>query len=109
MHEYQTSLADLAHRVAQLEDALRALHELYSTEPHPLLDEDRLRIKEPFLRRARDAPVSSKSSPASHPASSDGGDADELAVALDSLSVSRLGRSNYIGAAAWTNVSALLC
>jgi hypothetical protein len=109
MHEYQTSLADLAHRIAQLEDALRISHERHSKEPHPLLDEDRLRIKEPFLRQAGDTHDSSKSSSASPQASSDGADANELAASLDTLSIAGLGpgRFNYIGPGAWTSVSAL--
>jgi hypothetical protein len=102
MHEYQTSLMDLANRICQLEDALRVSHGRYSREPHPLLDEDRLRIKEPFLRQTRRSP----DPPAS--GTSDGTGLDELTVSLDTLSVSELGRSRYIGPAAWTNVSAFL-
>jgi hypothetical protein len=112
MHEYQTSLVVLATRIAQLEDALRVSHERNSNEPHPLLDEDRLRIKEPFLRQTHDPLDASKSSPGSHQASSDGNDdgadADNLTASFDTLSVSGLGRVNYAGPAAWTNVSAFL-
>jgi hypothetical protein len=108
MYEYQNSLVDLANRIAQLEDALRVSHGRYSNEPHPLLDEDQLRIKEPFLRQVRQSSDPSISSPGSHQATSDGTGLDELTVSLDTFSVSELGRSNYIGPAAWTNVGAFL-
>jgi hypothetical protein len=105
MYEYQTSLTDLANRIAQLEDALRTSHGRHSTEPHSLLDEAQLRIKEPFLRQARQ----NSGSPASNDAStSDGTGADELAVSLGSLSVSALGRSTYIGRGGWRGVSVFL-
>jgi hypothetical protein len=109
MHEYQISLADLARRIAQLEDALRVSHERHSKEPHPLLDEDRLRIKEPFLRQTGETPDSVKSSStspqASSPANHDGADADGLSESLDSLSVTEFGRSKYHGPVALSSVS----
>jgi hypothetical protein len=112
MHEYQISLADLARRIAQLEDALRVSHERHSKEPHPLLDEDRLRIKEPFLRQAAETPDSFKSnstsSQASSPANHDGADAEGLSESLDSLSVTEFGRSRYNGAVALSSVSRCL-
>jgi hypothetical protein len=106
MHEYQTSLADLAHRIAELEEALRVSHKRYSRMTHPLLDEDRLRIKDPFLRQAGETSNSPTSSVAG---TRDDTDPDELVESFDNLSVSGLGRSNYIGPAAWSSVSALSC
>jgi hypothetical protein len=108
MQEYQSSLVDLANRIARLEDALRISHGRYSNEPHPLLDEDRLRIKEPFLSRSRENSDSPEASPISHQASNDGVDANKLILSLDTMSVSGLGRFNYAGPAAWTNVSIFL-
>jgi hypothetical protein len=108
MQEYQSSLVDLANRIAQLEDALRISHGRYSNEPHPLLDEDGLRIKEPFLSRFRETSDSPEASPISHQASNDGEDANKLVLSLDTLSISGLGRFNYAGPAAWTNVSIFL-
>jgi hypothetical protein len=107
MQEYQTSLADLADRISQLEEALRILHERYSQGSHPLLDEDRLRIKEPFLRQARGTPDPPETVPVGHQASSARNDdhANELAVSLETLSVSELGRSRYTGTGGWLSVS----
>jgi hypothetical protein len=112
MYEYQSSLVDLANRIAQLEEALRASHEQNSKEPHPLLDEDRLRIKEPFLRQARETSYSPE--PSSGISQSSGGGTadsaglDELNESLDALSLSSQGRSKYVGPVAWSSVSASL-
>jgi hypothetical protein len=106
MYEYQASLANLADRIAQLEEALRISHKHFSQEPHPLLDEAGLRIKEPFLRQARETPDASEPNSAGHQASSpendDDTDADNIVVSLDTLSV---GRSKYIGPGGWLSVS----
>jgi hypothetical protein len=113
MIEYQTSLADLADRIAQLEDALRISHARHSTEPHPLLNEAGIRVKEPFLRQARETLDSRESSAAGHRASSpktdDGTDVDidNLSVSLDTFSVSEFGRSKYIGPGGWLSVSTI--
>jgi hypothetical protein len=106
MYEYQTSLADLADRIAELEEALRVSHKRYSRTTHPLLDEDRLRIKDPFLRQARET---SNSPTSSVSGIRDDTNTDELVESFDTLSVSGLGRSNYIGPAAWSSVSAFSC
>jgi hypothetical protein len=105
MHEYQNSLVNLANCIAQLEDALRVSHGRHSNEPHPLLDEDQLRIKEPFLRQVRQSPDPLTSSGAG--SSNDIGP-NELAASLDTLSITESGRSKYIGPTAWSSVSASL-
>lgn len=49
---------DLATRVRHLEDALATSHALTSTQVHPLLSEDLLRIKHPLERERSDgAPI----------------------------------------------------
>jgi hypothetical protein len=105
VYEYQNSLVDLANRIAQLEDALRVSHGRHTNEPHPLLDEDQLRIKEPFLRQVRQSPDPPTSSGAG---SSNNIGSNELAVSLDTLSITESGRSKYIGPTAWSSVSVSL-
>lgn len=48
--ELHEKISELATRVRELEDALRASHQHLSTEPHPLLAEELLKIKAPLQR-----------------------------------------------------------
>ncbi len=50
--ELHEKITDLCARVRDLEDALRTAHALNSTEPHPLLTDDLLRVKAPLQREA---------------------------------------------------------
>ena len=47
MHE---KISELCNRVRELEDGLRASHSQLSSEPHPLLSEEQLKIKMPLQR-----------------------------------------------------------
>ena len=50
--ELHEKITELCARARDLEDALRTAHAKGSSEPHPLLSEDLLRIKAPMQREA---------------------------------------------------------
>jgi hypothetical protein len=52
---------ELSNRVQELEEALRISHALNSSGRHPLLSDDLIAIKEPFLRRSLSPSVQSVS------------------------------------------------
>jgi hypothetical protein len=54
LHE---KIAELANRVRQLEDALAQSHASSSSEPHPLLSDDLLKIKRPLERERLEIPA----------------------------------------------------
>lgn len=96
LHE---KINQLANRVRDLEDALRASHTLHSVEPHPLLSEDLLRIKAPIQRENL-----------INTGATNGNSDEQGADVVDSfgsLSISEGGRTNYFGQATSSWVSRL--
>lgn len=53
LHE---KIQELSHRVRSLEDALTVAHKAISTERHPLLSDELLRIKNPLEREVTAEP-----------------------------------------------------
>ncbi|KAI0741490.1 fungal-specific transcription factor domain-containing protein [Daedaleopsis nitida] len=88
LHE---KINQLANRVRELEDALRASHVQHSLEPHPLLSEDLLRIKAPIQRE--NLINSGLASPSSDEPGAD------VVDSFGSLAISDTGRTNYFGQA----------
>jgi hypothetical protein len=50
--ELHEKITELCSRVRDLEDALRTAHAKNSSEPHPLLSDDLMRVKAPLQREA---------------------------------------------------------
>lgn len=95
LHE---KIQELANRVRELEDGLRTSHALNSTDPHPLLSEDLLRIKAPIQREGLQA------------TNGDGGrdgQASDIVDSFGSLKISDTGLTNYYGQATSSWVSSL--
>lgn len=92
--ELHEKIAELATRVRQLEDALRSSHSHLSSEQHPLLSEELLRIKAPLQREA--APQRNATS---NPIKEEEQNPD-VVDAFGSLSVSISGRAKYFGSTA---------
>ncbi|KIY52929.1 hypothetical protein FISHEDRAFT_69385 [Fistulina hepatica ATCC 64428] len=89
--ELHEKISELANRVRQLEDALRTSHARYSTEQHPLLAEELLKIKAPLQREApavRNQPNQLKADDEHNP---------DVVDAFGSLSISLSGRTKYFG------------
>ncbi|KAF8074759.1 fungal-specific transcription factor domain-containing protein [Lyophyllum atratum] len=89
--ELHEKIAELATRVRQLEDGLRTAHSHLSSEQHPLLAEELLRIKAPLQREA--APLRT---PNANPVKEEEQNPD-VVDAFGSLSISISGRANYFG------------
>lgn len=99
--ELHEKISELSQRVRQLEDGLRESHAKTSTEGHPLLADDLLKVKMPLQRE-----------PPSH---RNGGmgikeeeNPPEALDAFGSLSISLSGRTKYFGhiANSWVSASA---
>lgn len=99
MHE---KISELATRVRELEDALRSSHAHMSSEHHPLLTDELLRIKAPLQREApalRNAnPVGVKEEDEHNP---------DVVDAFGTLSISLSGRAKYFGqiANSWVSLT----
>jgi hypothetical protein len=63
--ELRTNLESLAQRVRDLEDALRAAHALNASERHPLLEDELLKVKDPYLQDVQYSDSGSDSPPTS--------------------------------------------
>ncbi|KIY69236.1 hypothetical protein CYLTODRAFT_452841 [Cylindrobasidium torrendii FP15055 ss-10] len=90
--ELHGKISELATRVRELEDALRASHSRMSNDPHPLLKEDLLRIKAPLQRE----PAHQRN------ATHDPGEREEesnpdVVDAFGTLSLSLSGHAKYYG------------
>ncbi|KAL0580577.1 hypothetical protein V5O48_001402 [Marasmius crinis-equi] len=86
--ELHEKIHELANRVRELEDALRQDHNRITTEPHPLLSDDLLKIKAPLQREppARNGNV--KQEEENNP---------DVVDAFGSLSISLSGKTKYFG------------
>ncbi|KAF4569974.1 hypothetical protein EYR40_008957 [Pleurotus pulmonarius] len=95
--ELHEKITELANRVRQLEDGLRASHSQISHEPHPLLSEELLKIKAPLQREAP-----SHRSQHHEPTKEEENNPD-VVDAFGSLSISPVGRTKYYGqiASSW--------
>ncbi|KIL65532.1 hypothetical protein M378DRAFT_161851 [Amanita muscaria Koide BX008] len=89
--ELHEKIAELAQRVRDLEDALRVTHCQMSSEPHPLLSEELLKVKAPLQR---DPPATRY---AGQKAEETG---TEIIDAFGSLSISVSGQTTYYGSIA---------
>ena len=89
--ELHEKIAELAQRVRDLEDALRATHCQLSSDLHPLLSEELLKIKAPLQR---DPPTARN---AGQKAEEPG---PEIIDAFGSLSISVSGQTTYYGSIA---------
>ncbi|KAF8998591.1 hypothetical protein BDQ17DRAFT_1362076 [Cyathus striatus] len=92
--ELHEKISELATRVRELEDALRASHSQFSTEPHPLLSEELLKIKAPLQRE----PPALRSN-GTHIIKEEENNPD-VVDAFGSLSISLSGRTKYFGSTA---------
>ncbi|KAF8899636.1 fungal-specific transcription factor domain-containing protein [Gymnopilus junonius] len=88
--ELHEKISELANRVRQLEDALRASHSHLSSEPHPLLSEELLKIKAPLQRDV----ATLKSSPTTVKEEEHNPD---VVDAFGSLSIALSGKTKYYG------------
>ncbi|KIM44896.1 hypothetical protein M413DRAFT_442869 [Hebeloma cylindrosporum] len=99
--ELHEKISELATRVRELEDALRASHNHLSTEPHPLLSEELLRIKAPLQRD-----VNGSKSATSVTVKEEESNPD-VVDAFGSLSIALSGKTKYYGhiANSWNELS----
>lgn len=90
--ELHEKIAELATRVRQLEDGLRSSHAQLSSESHPLLSEDLLRIKAPLQREPaphrNNLQITVKEEEDQNP---------DVVDAFGSLSITLSGRAKYFG------------
>lgn len=89
--ELHEKIAELANRVRELEDALRSSHSQLSTEPHPLLSEELLKIKAPLQREPpalRNGGIFAAKEEENNP---------DVVDAFGSLSINMSGKSRYYG------------
>ncbi|KAH9946509.1 hypothetical protein B0H21DRAFT_693617 [Amylocystis lapponica] len=90
--ELHEKIAQLSHRIRDLEDGLRQSHSSQTMDQHPLLSDDLLSIKAPIQRDGLPQPSSANASAT-----------DELGVdvvdSFGSLAISDTGRTNYFGQA----------
>ncbi|KAF5362179.1 hypothetical protein D9756_002569 [Leucocoprinus leucothites] len=89
--ELHEKINELANRVRQLEDALRSSHSQLSTEQHPLLSDELLKIKAPLQREpstARNGNTFAVKEEETNP---------DVVDAFGSLSINLSGKSRYYG------------
>jgi hypothetical protein len=98
--ELHEKIAELAQRVRDLEDALRASHSQLSSQQHPLLSDELLKIKAPLQR---DPPANRVTAQKVEETNV------EVIDAFGSLSIGVSGRTNYYGSIAnsWVRLCAL--
>lgn len=89
--ELHEKISELANRVRELEDALRSSHSHISSEQHPLLTEELLRIKAPLQREVPSLKTSSAVAVKEEESNPD------VVDAFGSLSISLSGRAKYFG------------
>lgn len=98
--ELHEKISDMANRVRELEDGLKLSHAKTSSEPHPLLSEELLKIKMPLQREPqalRNGGLSIKEEE----------NPPDALDAFGSLSISLSGRTKYFGhiANSWVSLS----
>ena len=99
--ELHEKIAELAQRVRDLEDALRVTHSQLSSQGHPLLSDELLKIKAPLQR---DPPANKCAALKSEDTNV------EVIDAFGSLSISVSGRTTYYGSIAnsWVRLCAFI-
>ena len=97
--ELHEKISELQTRVRELEDALRSSHSHLTSEQHPLLTEELLKIKAPLQRD-----ISHTKSPSSVVIKEEETNPD-IVDAFGSLSISLTGRAKYFGQTANSWVS----
>lgn len=98
--ELHEKISELANRVRDLEDALRSDHAQLSTDAHPLLTEELLRIKAPLQREPSGARA-----PSAFPGVKEEEHNPDVMESFGSLSISVTGKANYFGSVANSWVS----
>lgn len=89
--ELHEKIAELAHRVRELEDALRSSHSQLSNDGHPLLSDDLLKVKHPLQREPphqRNGNAFTVKEEETNP---------DVVDAFGSLSINLSGKSRYYG------------
>jgi hypothetical protein len=89
--ELHEKISELSNRVRELEDGLRASHSQLSSDSHPLLSEELLRIKAPLQREPSGSQASAPKEEDQNP---------DVVDAFGSLSISISGRTKYFGSTA---------
>jgi hypothetical protein len=89
--ELHEKISELSNRVRELEDSLRNSHSQLSTDPHPLLSDELLRIKAPLQREPSGSQSSAPKEEDQNP---------DVVDAFGSLSISISGRAKYFGSTA---------
>ena len=97
--ELHEKISELATRVRELEDALRSSHSHLTSEQHPLLTEELLKIKAPLQRD-----ISHTKTPSSVVIKEEETNPD-IVDSFGSLSISLTGRAKYFGQTANSWVS----
>ena len=100
--ELHEKISELATRVRELEDALRSSHSHLTSEQHPLLTEELLKIKAPLQRD-----ISHTKTPSSVVIKEEETNPD-IVDSFGSLSISLTGRAKYFGQTANSWVSTIL-
>ena len=88
--ELHEKITELCSRVRELEDALRVSHNQNSSDEHPLLSEELLRIKAPLQREAlpRNPTLTNEQEEASNP---------DVVDSFGTLRIARRGLTHYYG------------
>ncbi|KAF8972626.1 fungal-specific transcription factor domain-containing protein [Flammula alnicola] len=89
--ELHEKISELANRVRELEDALRASHQHLSPEPHPLLSDELLKIKAPLQRDV------TSSKPNNSITIKEEENNPDVVDAFGSLSIALSGKTKYFG------------
>ncbi|KAF8159762.1 fungal-specific transcription factor domain-containing protein [Crassisporium funariophilum] len=90
--ELHEKISELATRVRELEDALRTSHSHLSTDQHPLLSDDLLKIKAPLQRE-----LTHSTKPVASVTVKEEENNPDVVDAFGSLSISLTGRAKYFG------------
>ncbi|KAH9044225.1 fungal-specific transcription factor domain-containing protein [Lactarius hengduanensis] len=88
--ELHEKITELCSRVRDLEDALRTSHSQNSSEPHPLLSEELLRVKAPLQRESplRNPTIIHQQEEENNP---------DVIDSFGTLAINRSGHTNYYG------------
>lgn len=94
----------MSERIRMLEEALKAAHRLTAAQPHPLLTDEFMKIKE-----VHEQSEAATRDPTPGSAGGDDASTGEIVGAFGSLSVSQSGQAKYFGHAAnsWVRICAV--
>jgi len=100
--ELHEKITELCSRIRDLEDGLRTAHTLNSSEPHPLLSEELLRVKAPLQREAplRNPTIVHQQEEENNP---------DVIDSFGTLAINGMGHTNYYSQFANSWVSKATC